>query len=54
LSRDGGFIHGPYKYNQMKEHEQFDLAALNEIDHLVLIPTGVYVLVSGNLEDTRI
>jgi len=36
------------------EHKQFDLAAVNEVDHLVLIPTGVNVLVSGNLEGTRI
>ena len=33
-----------------REHEQFDLAALNEVDHLVLIATGVDVGVSRNLD----
>jgi hypothetical protein len=37
-----------------RELEQFDLPALNEVDHLVPVAAGVNVLVSGNLESTRI
>jgi len=36
------------------EHEQFDLPALDEVDHLVLIATGVDVGVSRNLDGARI
>jgi hypothetical protein len=36
-----------------REYEQFDLPALNEVDHLVLIATGVDVGVSRNLDATR-
>ena len=32
-----------------REQQQFDLAALDEVDHLVLIAAGVNVGVSGNL-----
>ena len=37
-----------------REHEQFDLTALNEVDHLILITGSVNVSVSGNLEGARI
>jgi hypothetical protein len=37
-----------------REHEQFDLAALDEVDHLILIATRVDVSVSGNLNGTGI
>jgi hypothetical protein len=36
------------------EHKQFDLPALNDVDHLVLIATGVYVGVSRNLDGAGI
>jgi len=36
------------------EHEQFDLSALDEVDHLVLITAGVNGAVSGNLDGARI
>jgi len=39
-----------------REHEQFDLPALNEneVDRLILITGSVNVSVSGNLEGARI
>ena len=36
------------------EHQQFDLAALDEIDHLVLIAAGVDVVMSGDLDRATI
>ena len=36
------------------EHQQLDLAALDEVDHLVLIAAAVYVAVPGNLNGARI
>ena len=36
------------------EHEQFDLAALDKVNHLVLIAAAVNVTVPGNLDGTRI
>ena len=36
------------------EHQQFDLAALDEIDHIALIAAGVDVVMSGDLEGARI
>jgi len=36
------------------DHEQFDLATLDEIDHLVPIAAGVDARMSGNLDGARI
>jgi hypothetical protein len=36
------------------EHEQFDLAALDEVDHLVLIAAGIDVSEPRNLDGVRI
>ena len=37
-----------------REHEQFDLAAFNKTDHLVVIATSADVGVSGNLDGAEI
>ena len=36
------------------KHQQFDLTALDEIDHIVLIAAGVDVRVSSDLDRARI
>ena len=36
------------------EHEQFNLAALNKINHLILIAAAVDVGMSGNLDGMRV
>jgi hypothetical protein len=37
-----------------REHQQFDLPAFDEVNHLVLIAAGINVGVSGNLNGARI
>jgi hypothetical protein len=37
-----------------REQKQFDLAALDEVDHLILIAAGINIRVPGDLDGMRV